>query len=127
MNRTIETKDAPKAIGPYSQAVIHDGKMIFLAGQIGLDPETGEFVEGGVAEQTERALLNIQAILEEGLSKMDRVLKVTIYLTDINDFATVNEVYSRFFDDKPPARSAVQAAGLPKGALVEIECIASAP
>ncbi|MFH0765819.1 MAG: RidA family protein [Calditrichota bacterium] len=124
MRRIIETKSAPAAIGPYSQAVEHEGRLLFTAGQLGLDPDTGAFVEGGVAAQAERALKNLNAILEAGHSSLARVLKVTIFLADMKDFAVVNEIYSRYFPKDPPARSAIQAAALPKGALVEIECIA---
>ena len=125
MKRTVETKGAPVALGPYSQGIVNDGRLIFTAGQLGLDPETGELVEGGVAAQTERALLNLQAVLEAGLSSFRHVVKVTIFLADINDFAVVNEVYGKVFTDEPPARSAFQVAALPKRALVEIECIAA--
>ncbi len=126
MKRTIESNRAPAAIGPYSQGVIHEGKLIFLAGQIGIDPATGELVPGGIEAQTIRIMENIKCLLEDGLSNMDRVIKTTIYLKDIADFATVNSIYARYFTDKPPARTTVQVAALPKGALLEIECIASA-
>ncbi|MBM3326188.1 MAG: RidA family protein [Calditrichaeota bacterium] len=126
MKRTIESTRAPAAIGPYSQGVVHEGKIIFLAGQIGIDPATSELVPGGIEAQTVRTMENIKAVLEDGLSNMDRVLKTTIFLKDIADFATVNAIYARYFTDKPPARSTIQVAALPKGALLEIECIASA-
>lgn len=125
MKRTVETKDAPAALGPYSQGVVNDGRLIFTAGQLGMDPETGELVEGGIEAQTERALMNLRAVLDAGLSSFRHVVKVTIFLADINDFAAVNEVYGRYFTEEPPARSAFQVAALPKGALVEIECIAA--
>jgi len=126
LKRTIESTRAPAAIGPYSQGVVHEGKIIFLAGQIGIDPATSELVPGGIEAQTVRTMENIKAVLEDGLSNMDRVLKTTIFLKDIADFATVNAIYARYFTDKPPARSTIQVAALPKGALLEIECIASA-
>ncbi len=125
MKRTVETKDAPPALGPYSQGVLNDGRLIFTAGQLGIDPETGELVEGGITAQTERALLNLQAVLEAGFSTMRHAVKVTVFLADMNDFAAVNEVYGKYFIEELPARSAFQVAALPKGALVEIECIAA--
>ncbi len=124
MRKIIETQNAPAAIGAYSQGVIHDGRLIFTAGQLGIDPATGELVSGGAGSQADRAMRNIKAILDAGNSSLDRVLKVTIYLADIKDFAEVNEVYAGFFSGEPPARSAFQVAALPKGGLVEIECIA---
>ncbi len=124
MKRMIETRNAPAAIGAYSQGVVYEGRLVFTAGQIGIDPRTGELVEG-VAAQAEQALKNLSAVLESGLSSLKNVLKVTIFLSDIGDFDTVNEVYARHFPVEPPARSAVQVAALPKGALVEIECIAA--
>ncbi len=126
MKNIVETSKAPEAIGPYSQGILYDGKLIFVAGQIGIDPETGLMVFGGVEAETEQVMKNLGAILDKGLSHYDKILKTTIFLTDIRNFATVNEVYARFFTDKPPARSTVQVSGLPKGALVEIDCIASA-
>ncbi len=126
MKKVVETSKAPAAIGPYSQAVVYDGRLIFTAGQIGIDPVTGELVPGGVEAQTERVMQNLAAILDAGLSSFDRVIKTTIFLTDISNFAVVNRIYAGFFDDKPPARSTVQVAALPKGALVEIECVAAA-
>ena len=126
MKRVIATKDAPAAIGPYSQAAVYEGKFIFCAGQIGIDPQTGELVTGGIEAQTERTMGNLKAVLEAGLSSFASVVKTTIYLTNINDFTAVNQIYSRYFmDDFPPARSTVQVAALPKGALIEIECIAA--
>ncbi len=126
MRKVAETKDAPVAIGPYSQAVVYEGKLIFCSGQIGLDPQTGELVAGDVEAQTKRAMENLKAVLESQLSGMDRVLKTTIYLLNITDFASVNSVYAEYVGDKPPARATVEVNNLPKGALVEIECIAEA-
>ena len=124
---TISTPGAPKAIGPYSQGVIASGKrMLFCSGQIPLDPATGEMVGAGdVAAQTERVLQNLGAVLTAGGASFAAVVKTTIFLADLQDFATVNEVYARYFGEAPPARATVQAAGLPKGALVEIEAIAT--
>jgi len=124
MKRTIHTDGAPGALGPYSQAVAA-GNMLFSCGQIGLDPATGEFVPGGVAEQTRRALLNLAAVLEAAGMSMENVVKTTVFLKSMDDFQTVNGVYAEFFTDDPPARSAVEVARLPKDALVEIEVIAS--
>ncbi|UCC85332.1 MAG: RidA family protein [Gemmatimonadota bacterium] len=121
--KRIHTDGAPAAIGPYSQAIVSAG-FLFTAGQIGLDPDTGEFVEGGVAEQAERALENLSAVLEEAGTSTKDVVKTTLYLADMGDFATVNEIYAGYFSEPFPARSAVQAANLPKGALVEIDAIA---
>ena len=121
----IATKNAPGAIGPYSQGIIANG-FVFASGQIGLDPATGEFVEGGVAEQTRQVLLNVKNLLEAAGSGLEKVVKTTVFLKDIQDFATMNTVYSEFFKTDCPARSAVQVAALPKGALVEIEVIAEA-
>ncbi len=125
-NRSIRTPGAPAPVGPYSQA-IDTGDLVFLAGQVGLDPATGELVEGGVAAQAERALRNLGAVLDAcGLGFAD-VAKTTIFLIEIGDFTTVNEVYARFFGDSPPARSTFAVAALPRGALVEVEAIASRP
>jgi 2-iminobutanoate/2-iminopropanoate deaminase len=121
--KRIHTDGAPAAIGPYSQAIVSGG-FVFTAGQIGLDPGTGEFVEGGVAEQAERALKSLSAVLEAAGSSMKDVVKTTLYLADMGDFVTVNEIYAGHFSEPFPARSAVQAADLPKGALVEIDAIA---
>lgn len=126
MKRTIETKNAPAAIGPYSQGTIYEGRLLFTAGQLGVNPETGALVDGGVQAQCRQALVNLEAVLSAGHSGLDRVLKVTLFLADMRDFQAVNEVYAEFFPKEPPARSAVQVAALPKGALVEIECIAAA-
>ncbi len=123
MRQIIETKDAPQAIGPYSQAVSANG-FVFASGQIPLDPLTGEFIAGGVAEQTEQVLLNLARVLEAAGSSLNRVVKTTVFLADMNDFAAMNEVYGRHFNNEPPARATVAAAGLPRGARVEIEAIA---
>jgi len=121
--RAVRTDRAPRAIGPYSQAIVASG-LVFCAGQIGSDPATGELVAGGVREQAEQALKNLSAVLEAAGSDPDHVVKTTVFLADINDFAAMNEVYARHFKTAPPARSTVQAARLPRGALVEIEAIA---
>ena len=121
----IATKNAPGAIGPYSQGIRANG-FVFASGQIGLDPATGEFVKGGIVEQSRQALLNVKNVLEAAGSGLDKAVKTTVFLKDINDFAAMNAVYSEFFKTDCPARSAVQVAALPKGALVEIEVIAEA-
>jgi 2-iminobutanoate/2-iminopropanoate deaminase len=123
MKEIISTDKAPGAIGPYSQA-IKAGGMLFCSGQIPIDPETGEFVPGGVAEQTEQVFKNLTAVLEAGGSGLDGVVKTTVFLADMGDFAAMNEVYARYFDSNKPARATVQAARLPRDAKVEIECIA---
>lgn len=120
---TISTKAAPETIGPYSQAV-RSGNMLFVSGQIGLDPQTGELVPGGVEAETDRALRNIEAIVEAGGSCMEQVLKTTCFLRGMGDFPTFNRVYERYFKTEPPARETVAVAGLPKGALVEVSCMA---
>lgn len=121
----IATKNAPGAIGPYSQGIRANG-FVFASGQIGLDPATGEFVKGGIVEQSRQALLNVKNVLEAAGSSLDKAVKTTVFLKDIADFAAMNAVYSEFFKTDCPARSAVQVAALPKGALVEIEVIAEA-
>ena len=124
--RTIVATDgAPAAIGPYSQGVVAGG-FFFSAGQIPLDPATGELVEGGIAEQTERVMRNLGAVLEAAGSSFGRVVKTTCFLADLEDFAGFNAVYGRYLGEHPPGRSTVQVAKLPKGALVEVECIALA-
>jgi len=123
MKEIVSTEKAPKAIGPYSQAV-KAGSFLFLSGQIPLDPVTGEFVAGGIKEQTERVMDNIAAVLAEAGLGFDAVVKTTIFLTDLANFGTVNEVYGRRFSAAPPARSTVEVKGLPRGALVEIEVLA---
>lgn len=125
MKQTIKTEHAPGAIGPYSQAV-KAGGFIFLSGQIPIDPRTGEFVAGGIAEQTEQVLKNLSAVLEASGAGLADVVKTTVFLADMNDFAAMNEVYSRFFQESPPARSTVEAARLPRDARVEIDVIALA-
>lgn len=126
MNRAIQTPLAPPPIGPYNQAVIA-GSLIFTSGQIPIDPASGTMIEGDVKKQTEMALKNLKAILEAAGSGLDRVIKTTVFLQDMNDFAAMNEVYATFFADKAtaPARSTIQVARLPKDAKVEIEAVAS--
>lgn len=121
----IATKKAPGAIGPYSQGIKANG-FVFASGQIGLDPTAGELVKGGIVEQSRQVLLNVKNVLEAAGSGLDKAVKTTVFLKDINDFAAMNAVYSEFFKADCPARSAVQVAALPKGALVEIEVIAEA-
>jgi len=123
VKQIVATKQAPQAIGPYSQAVIA-GRMVFTSGQIPLVPDTGVFVEGGIDEQTEQVLRNLAAVLEEAGASLDDVVKTTVFLADMDDFAAMNEVYGRFFLKQPPARSTVQAARLPRNARVEIDAIA---
>jgi 2-iminobutanoate/2-iminopropanoate deaminase len=123
MKKVIATNNAPAAIGPYSQAV-QAGNMLFASGQLGLDPATGNFVEGGVKEQTEQAFKNIHAILAEAGLTIDNVVKTTVFLADMADFAVMNEVYAQQFTGTFPARSAVAVKTLPKNGLVEIEIIA---
>jgi 2-iminobutanoate/2-iminopropanoate deaminase len=119
----IRTTDAPQAIGPYSQAVRAAG-FVFASGQIPTDPATGQFVSGGVAEQTEQVLRNLSAVLEAAGTSLGRVVKTTVFLADMNDFAAMNEVYGRYFKEDAPARATVEAARLPRDARVEIEAIA---
>lgn len=121
--KTISTKKAPSAIGPYSQA-IEAGNLVYTSGQLPIDPSTGVFAEGGVKEQTRQSLTNVKAILEEAGLSMKNVVKTTVFLADMNDFADMNGVYSEFFAEPFPARSAVAVKTLPKGALVEIEVVA---
>lgn len=123
MKEIISTDKAPKAIGPYSQAV-KAGGFLFLSGQIPLDPATGEFVPGGIREQTDRVMDNIAAVLAEAGLGFDAVVKTTIFLTDLANFGVVNEVYGSRFSAEPPVRSTVEVRGLPRGALVEIEVLA---
>lgn len=125
MKRVITTKEAPQAIGPYSQAIEAAG-YVFTSGQIALDPATGQFVNGGIAEQTEQVLRNLSNLLEAAGTSLERVVKTTVFLADMEDFAAMNEVYARFFTESPPARSTVQAARLPRDARVEIEAVALA-
>jgi 2-iminobutanoate/2-iminopropanoate deaminase len=123
VKQIIQTEKAPQAIGPYSQAVKISG-LVYLSGQIPIDPDTGQFVSGGVSEQTEQVLKNLSAVLEAAGSGLNRVVKTTVFLADMNDFAEMNQVYEKFFTSEPPARSTVQAAGLPRNARVEIDAIA---
>ena len=126
LNRTvIHTDSAPKAIGPYSQA-IHAGDFIFAAGQTPIDPATGNLVEGEIETQTRRVLDNIKAVLEAAGSGLDKVVKTTVFMTNLGDFARMNAVYAEYFPANPPARSTVQVSALPKGAMIEIECVALA-
>ena len=124
--KTISTTAAPAAIGPYSQAVEANG-FVFASGQLPIDPLTGQFPDGGVKEQTRQSILNAQAILREAGLELQNVVKTTVFLASMDDFAAMNEVYSSFFSEPFPARSAVAVKTLPKGALVEIECIAARP
>lgn len=124
MKQVILTDRGPKPIGPYSQAVRSNG-FLFVSGQVALDPKTGEFVGSDARQQTERVLENLKAILEAGGSSLSHVVKATVFLKDMNDFAAMNETYARYFTAAPPARSTVQAARLPKDALVEIDVIAA--
>lgn len=121
--QAIHTEKAPKAIGPYSQAV-KVGNLVFASGQVPIVPATGEFVEGGIKEQTRQSLTNAKAILEEAGTSLSKVVKTTVYLSDMANFAAMNEVYAEFFTQPYPARSAVAVKTLPKNALVEVECIA---
>ena len=123
MKQIVQTEHAPKAIGPYSQAVVVGG-FVFASGQIPIDPQTGEFVAGGTAEQTEQVLRNLSEVLAAAGSSFAQVVKTTVYLADMNDFAAMNEVYGRYFATEPPARATVQAARLPRDARVEIDVIA---
>lgn len=119
----IFTQRAPEAVGPYSQA-IRSGDLLFCSGQVALDAGSGELVGGSVADQTRRAMENLKGVLEEAGATFDDVVKVTAYLTDINDFSEFNVVYAQYFTDQPPARATVGVESLPKGAQVEVECIA---
>src|SRR5580658_8954834 len=123
MKKIIATDHAPKAIGPYSQAVVYNG-MAYLSGQIPLDPATGQIVEGDIAAQTARVLENLKAVLEACGSGLDRVVKTTVYIKDMGEFARMNEIYGKYFTENPPARSTVEAARLPRDARVEIDAIA---
>ncbi len=125
MKDIIHTEQAPKAIGPYSQAIRTNG-FVFASGQIPIDPKTGEFVAGGIAEQTEQAIKNLARVLEAAGSGLSRVVKTTVFLADMEEFVAMNEVYGRFFSEEPPARATVEAARLPRDARVEIEAIALA-
>ena len=122
--KVIATTQAPAAVGPYSQAIVFDD-LVFTAGQIPMDPETGEIVEGGIEAQAEQALRNLQAVLEAAGSSFASVLKMTVFLQNMDDFSAMNEVYRRYFGSEPPARSAVEVARLPLGVQIEIEAIAA--
>lgn len=123
MKEIVSTDNAPSAIGPYSQA-IKAGNLVFVSGQIPIDPQTGDFVPGGVVEQSEQVLKNLSAVLEAAGSGLNNVVKTTVFLADMNDFAAMNEVYARFFSENKPARATVEASRLPRDARVEIECVA---
>ncbi len=125
MRQVISTNAAPKAIGPYSQAIRAAG-LLFLSGQVALDPATGMMVEGDIAKQTERVLENLKAVLVAAGSSLDRAVKATVFLKDMNDFSAMNEVCGRYFPSDPPARSTIEAARLPKDARVEVDLIALA-
>ena len=124
MKNVIATEKAPKAIGPYSQAIVSNG-FAFLSGQIPLDPATGQIVAGGIAEQTERVIENIRAVLEACGASLESVVKTTVFLKDIAEFSAMNEVYARHFSINPPARSTVETARLPRDVRVEIEAVAA--
>jgi 2-iminobutanoate/2-iminopropanoate deaminase len=124
MKDVVLTEKGPKPIGPYSQA-IKSGGFLFASGQVALDPRSNEFLAGDIRQQTERVLENVKAILEAGGANLHHVVKTTVFLKDMNDFAAMNEVYGKYFSAAPPARSTVQVARLPKEALIEIEVIAS--
>ena len=124
MKKVINSPKAPKAIGPYSQAIEANG-LVITSGQLPIDPATGEFAPGGIKEQTRQSLTNAKAILEEAGISLANVMKTTVFLSDMNDFAAMNEVYAEFFNEPFPARSAIAVKTLPKNALVEVECIAA--
>jgi 2-iminobutanoate/2-iminopropanoate deaminase len=124
MRKAVSADGAPKAIGPYSQA-IRAGSLLFLSGQIPIDPATGQMVDGDIAHQTHRVFKNLAAILQEAGASFDHVVRTTVYLADMNDFAAMNEVYGTYFSSPAPARATVQAARLPRDARVEIDLIAS--
>lgn len=125
MKKIISTDRAPQAIGPYSQAVVSNG-FAFLSGQIAIDPATNQLIEGGIAEQTERVLENLKGLLEASGSSLAQVVKTTVFLKSMDDFASMNEVYERYFSEKPPARATVEAARLPRDVSIEIDCVAAA-
>jgi len=127
MKRPIKVPDAPQAIGPYSQGLViqlSDSRLIYTSGQIALDPEKGELVPGGIAEQTEQVFKNLAAVLHGAGCQLADVVKTTVYLADMQDFQAMNEVYAKHFSDAPPARTTIAAAGLPKNARVEIDAVA---
>jgi len=123
--KVIETSLAPKPVGTYSQGVVA-GNLLFSAGQIGINPQSGELVRGDFASEVRQVFHNLQAVLSASNMTLDNVVKFHVYMTDLNQFDTVNRIFSEYFESEPPARTAVQVAGLPKGANIEIECIASA-
>ncbi|MBW1819494.1 MAG: RidA family protein [Deltaproteobacteria bacterium] len=124
MKKLIHSDHAPRALGPYSQAVQH-GDLVFLSGQVGIDPATGKFIDGGVEEQTHQVIKNLTAVLEAADLDRSQILKTTIFLASMEDFQKVNAVYGEYFSDNPPARATVEVAGLPLGALVEVEAVAA--
>jgi len=123
MRRVVQTEAAPSAVGPYSQAIVAGG-WVWTAGQIALDPRSGQLVEGGIAEQTEQALRNLRAVLEAAGATLERVVRTTVYLCDMGEFEAMNRVYARHFVAAPPARACVEVSGLPRGARVEIDAVA---
>jgi 2-iminobutanoate/2-iminopropanoate deaminase len=125
MSRVVSTDRAPGAIGPYSQAIVHEG-LVYCSGQVALDPKTGQLLEGSVGAQADRALQNLAAVLQAAGSGFDKVLRTTVFLTAMADFAEMNKVYEKFFTGNKPARSTVAVKELPRGAKVEIDCIAAA-
>ena len=127
MKKTVQTDQAPKALGPYAQAIVAGG-MVYCAGQIPLDPKTGEIVAGGIAEQRHQVLKNLRAVLKQAGSDLDKAVKTTVFIKDMNNFVAMNEVYGRpeYFGSQPPARSTVEVARLPKDVMVEIEVVAVA-
>ena len=122
--KIVATENAPKAIGPYSQAVVYNG-VVYCSGQIPLDPATGQIIEGDVSAQTERVLENLKAVLEAAGSSLDKVLKTTVFIKDMSEFGKINDVYSRYFGGSLPARATVEVARLPRDVRVEIDCIAA--
>ena len=125
MKEPVQTEGAPKAIGPYSQAIKANG-LVFCSGQVALDPATGQVIEGGIREQTERVMRNLKAVLEAAGSSFDRAIKTTVFLADLSDFSEMNAVYGSFFGDPPPARSTVEVSRLPKDVRIEVDVIALA-
>jgi 2-iminobutanoate/2-iminopropanoate deaminase len=125
MKQIVTTDKAPKAIGPYSQAVVHNG-LVYVSGQIPLDPVSGQMAEGGIEAQTERVLENLRSVLEAAGSSLDRVLKTTVFLKDMAEFPRMNDVYARYFPGDAPARATVEVARLPRDVRVEIDCVAAA-
>ncbi len=124
MSEAVSTPDAPAAIGPYSQAIVHGG-LVYCSGQIAMDPTTGALIEGDVQAETQQVLSNLRAVLQAAGSDLAKALKVTVFLQDMGDFSAVNAIYAEHFGEARPARACVQAAGLPKGVRVEIDCIAA--